>query len=99
MRAVSVSVLCKMRAVFLCLVKRWPRPQWRVFARKGSSIATGSEIGKPDPRIRQSGLRGEPELLDSLGPLPSAVAGLDRDWTAVFLTQPVILVILVDVLE
>jgi hypothetical protein len=37
--------------------------------------------------------------LDSLGPLPSAVAGLDRDWTAVFLTQPVILVILVDVLE
>ena len=73
-----------MRAVFLCLVKRWPRPQWRVFARKGSSIAKGSEIGKPDPRIRQSGLRGEPELLDSLGPLPSAVAGLDRDWTAVF---------------
>mgnify|MGYP000087480703 CR=1 FL=1 len=37
--------------------------------------------------------------LDSRGPLPSAVVGLDRDWTAVFLTQPVILVILVGVLE
>lgn len=32
--------------------------------------------------------------LDSRGPLPSAVVGLDRDWKAVFLTQPVILVIL-----